>query len=61
MDCPQDSPGKNTEVWLLFPSLEDPPNPGIKATSPALAGVLFVWFTTEPPGKPAKCSTCNLI
>ena len=62
MDCPQDFPGKNTEVWLPFPSPGDLPNPAIKAMSPALAGVfLFVCFTTEPPGKPAKCSTCNLI
>ena len=60
MDCPQDFPGKNTEVRLPFPSPGDLPNPAIKAMSPALAGVfLFVCFTTEPPGKPAKCSTCN--
>ena len=39
------------EYWsgLLFPSAEDLPNPGIKPTSPALAGG---FFTTESPGKP---------
>ena len=39
------------EYWsgLPFPSPEDLPDPGIKPTSPALAGV---FFTAEPPGKP---------
>ena len=39
------------EYWsgLPFPSLGDLPNPGIKPTSPALAGK---FLTTEPPGKP---------
>ena len=39
------------EYWsgLPFPPLGDLPNPGIKPTSPALAGG---FFTTEPPGKP---------
>ena len=39
------------EYWseLPFPSLEDLSNPGIKSSSPALAGG---FFTTEPPGKP---------
>ena len=39
------------EYWsgLLFPSLEDLPNPGIEPASPALAGG---FFTIEPPGKP---------
>jgi len=39
------------EYWcgLSFPSPGDPPNPGIKPASPALAG----WFfTTEPLGRP---------
>ena len=38
------------EYWsgLPFPSPGDLPNPGIKPTSPALAGG---FFTTEPPGK----------
>ena len=36
---------------LPFPSPRDLPNPGIKHTSPALAGGLF---TTEPPEKPKK-------
>ena len=35
--------------WVPFPSLGDPPNPGIKPMSPALAGGFYV---TEPPGKP---------
>ena len=39
------------EYWsgLLFPPPRDPPNPGIKPASPALAGR---FSTTEPPGKP---------
>ena len=39
------------EYWsgLLIPSPGDLPNPGIKPTSPALAGR---FSTTEPPGKP---------
>ena len=39
------------EYWsgLPFSSLGDLPNPGIKSTSPALAGG---FFATEPPGKP---------
>ena len=38
------------EYWsgLSFPSPENFPDPGIKPTSPALAGG---FFTTEPPGK----------
>ena len=40
------------EYWsgLPFPTPGDPPDPGIKPTSPALAGR---FFTTELPGKPA--------
>ena len=39
------------EYWsgLLFPSPGDLPYPGIKPSSPALAGR---FFTAEPPGKP---------
>ena len=39
------------EHWsgLPFPSPGDLPKPGIKPTSPVLAGR---FFTTEPPGKP---------
>ena len=39
------------EYWnrLPFSSPGDLPDPGIKLTSPALAGR---FFTTEPPGKP---------
>ena len=33
---------------LLFPSLGDLPNPGIKPKSPASTGR---FYTTEPPGK----------
>ena len=33
---------------LPFPSLDDPPDPEMEPTSPALAGI---FFTTEPPGK----------
>ena len=41
------------EYWngLPFPSPGNLPNPGIKPTSPALAGR---FFTTEPPGKPDR-------
>ena len=39
------------EYWsgLLFPSLEDLPDPGIELVSPALSGG---FFTTEPSEKP---------
>ena len=39
------------EYWsrLPFPTLGDLPDPGVKPTSPALAGV---FLTTAPPGKP---------
>ena len=38
------------EYWsgLTFPSPGDPSDPGVKPTSPTLAGR---FFTTEPPGK----------
>ena len=41
------------EYWsgLLLPSLADLSDPGIKSTSPALAGG---FFTTEPPEKPLE-------
>ena len=43
------------EYWseLPFPSPGDLPDPGIKLTSPALAGR---FFTAEPPGKRTCCS-----
>ena len=41
--CPWDSPGKNTGV--TFPSPGNLPNPGIEATSPALAGGFFTIST----------------
>ena len=43
---------------LLFPSLGELPNPGIKPTSPALASG---FFTTEPPGKPVMVVHLSLI
>ena len=49
------------EDWsgLPFPFLGDLPNPGLKPTSPALAGR---FFTTEPPGKfPSKVFKHDLI
>ena len=51
--CPWYFPGKNTRVGCHF-LLQgifwtQGLNPGIKPTSPALAGRLFI---TEPPGKP---------
>ena len=38
------------EYWngMSLPSLEDLPDPGIKAASPALAGG---FYASEPPGK----------
>ena len=36
---------------MLFPSLGDLPNPGIKPLSPA-GGLAGGFFTTEPPGNP---------
>ena len=41
------------ESWggLSFPSSGDLPDPGIKLTSPALAGK---FFAAEPPGKPYR-------
>ena len=48
------------EYWsgLPFPLPKDLPDPGIKPTSPVLAGG---FFTTEPPGKPcsSQVSTDN--
>ena len=41
-------PRQENRSGLPFPSPEDIPNPGIKSTSPALAGE---FFTTEPQGK----------
>ena len=55
MDCSlpgSSSMGFSRQVYwnrLLFPTPGNLPNPGIKPTSPALAGRLF---TTVPPGKP---------
>ena len=40
----------SASYWVP-PSPGDIPNPGIKPTSPALAGR---FFTTKPPGKPLK-------
>ena len=42
-------PKQEYQKGLLFPPPGDHPNPGIKPTSPALAGG---FSTTEPPGKP---------
>ena len=42
---------------LSFPSLGDLPDPGIKPTSSALAGV---FFTTELPGKPSVSDSLAL-
>ena len=43
------SPRQQYWSGLPFPSLRDLPDPGIKLTSPALAGG---FFPNEPPGKP---------
>ena len=47
--CLWNSPVKNTEVGLPFPSPGDLPNPGLEPTSlasPALAGGFFTTSTT---------------
>ena len=46
------------EYWsgLPFPSPGDLPNPGSKPVSPTLVGG---FFTTAPPGKPAKHTTAT--
>ena len=44
--CSWDFPGKNTGVGCCFPLPGDLLDPGIKPTSPALAGG---FFTTAPP------------
>ena len=48
------------EYWsgLPFPSPGDPPDPGIKPQSHALAGR---FFTTEPPGKPHTSGTYSFF
>ena len=47
------------EYWsgLPFPSLEDPPNPGIKPRSPTL---LVDALTSKPPGKPKNTGLGSL-
>ena len=50
---PLDFPRENTGVGCRFLSPGDLPDPGIKPTSPALAGG---FLTAEPPGKPAQVS-----
>ena len=40
LPCPWNSPGRNSGVDKLFPSLGDLPNPGIKLRSPALRQIL---------------------
>ena len=44
-------PGQECWSGLPFPSLRDPPNPGIEHVSPSLAGR---FFTIAQPGKPNK-------
>ena len=43
---------------MSFPSPGDPPDPGIKPPSPALASGLF---TTVPPGKPMQLQAEGLV
>ena len=43
---------------IAISSPGDLPNPGIKPTSPALAGG---FLTTEPLGKPQNCSSYSVI
>ena len=51
--APQSMGFSRQEYWmgLPFPSPGDNADPGIKPTSPALAGG---FFATEPPGKPSR-------
>ena len=64
MDCslPASSCHKlfRQEYWngLLFPTLEDLPDPGMEFTSSALA---VGSFTTKPPGKPFHKDLCSKI
>ena len=51
-------PGQEYWGGLPFPSPGNLPYPGIKPTSPALAGE---FFTTELPGKPTLNPKLNLI
>ena len=55
--CPWDFPGKNTGVGC-HPFPGDLPDPGIKPTSPALAGR---FFTTAPPGKHVTASLFGVV
>ena len=43
-------------IRLPFPSPGDLPDPGIKLTSPEMAGRLLI---TEPAGKPVGLLTCH--
>ena len=70
LHCPGNFPGKNTGVAISYsrgssqglnPHLLESSNPRIKFTflvSPASAGR---FFTTAPPGKPWKDSTCYQV
>ena len=59
MDCgpqfPLSMESSRQEYWsgLPFPTLGDPPDPGIKSTSPALSGE---FFTTVPPNQKNRLS-----
>ena len=46
------------EYWsgLPFSPPGDLPDTVIEPASPALVGIFFVFFTTEPPGKPSLLS-----
>ena len=54
---PRNSPGQNTGVGSLIPSLGDLPNPGIKPRSPALQ---VDSLTAEPQGKPKNTGVGSL-
>ena len=49
--CPQNFPGKNTAVVVIFYS-RGSPWPGIKPTSPVSPALAAGFFTTAPPRKP---------
>ena len=48
--------------WVAFPSPGDPPNPGIKLTSPSASALQADSLPTEPPGELSRClGICSKI
>ena len=57
-NSPWNSLGQNTGVGSLFPSPEDPPNPGIEQGFPALQADSL---PTELSGKPSHTTTASKL